>query len=339
MLADVDWELIDAWAEPERATRRGYWLETVDGVFPERLRRDAAAFHRIMQTAPREDLDVGDVVVDEDFVAELDRALLEAGRTRWTVLVREPSGACVGGTEVTFDARDPNIVHQQNTGIDRAHRGLGLARWAKAATLRRIRAELPAAQRVRTENASSNAVMLAINEAIGFAPMSTRTEWQAIPGPFVPRSVAGGMGQVRQVVWSGGSAAADDREPVRGSSVSLPKAWRTSVSTPNRARNSGSRPVSMSTLSCVSSSRRQSSPSRTNIVISRRKIRSPMTERRVVRTQSSPNQTPGGCPLLGGSPLQVADVEREYPGVLERTGDGGQRTIDVFLAVEVARNA
>ncbi len=150
----------------------------IDGVFPENLRADAATFHHIMQTAPREDLEVGDVLISPDDIAELDRALLEAGRSRWTALLRDSTGACVGGTEVTFEYWEPDLVLQQNTGIDPAHRGLGLAKWAKAAVLERVRRDRPEAQRVRTGNAFSNTPMLAINDALGFKVVGTRTEWQ-----------------------------------------------------------------------------------------------------------------------------------------------------------------
>ena len=185
VLADVDWTMIESWTRAERARDLGYRLEMIDGAFPEHLRADAATLHHIMQTAPREDLDVGDVIVDAEFVAELDRALIEAGRTRWTVFVRDPAGACVGGTEVTFESWDPGTVFQQNTGIDLAHRGLGLAKWAKAAMLERIRHERPEVGRVRTGNAFSNAPMLAINDALGFTVTNTRTEWQADVGDLL----------------------------------------------------------------------------------------------------------------------------------------------------------
>jgi mycothiol synthase len=178
-LADVDWTMVEDWARAGRARERGYQLEMIDGAFPEHLRADAATFHHIMQSAPRDGLDVGDMVIDADFVAELDRALQEAGRMRWTALIRDRTGGCVGGTEVTFDASDGVVVRQQNTGIDPSHRGLGLAKWAKAAMLDRIRHERPDAERIRTSNAVSNAAMLGINDALGFKAMSTRTEWQA----------------------------------------------------------------------------------------------------------------------------------------------------------------
>lgn len=177
-LADVDWPMIEDWAQAGRARELGYRSEMIDGAFPEHLRADAATFHRIMQTAPRDNLDVGDVLLDADHIAELDLSLLEAGRMRWTALVRDSIGACVGGTEVTFEPREPTVVLQQNTGIDPAHRGLGLAKWAKAAMLDRIRHERPEAERIRTDNAFSNAPMLAINDILGFNVISTRTEWQ-----------------------------------------------------------------------------------------------------------------------------------------------------------------
>jgi GNAT superfamily N-acetyltransferase len=102
-LAEVDWPMIEDWARARRAKQRGYRLEMIDGVFPEPLRPDAAKFHHIMQTAPRDDLDVGDVHVTADDIAELDQALLDAERLRWTALIRDSAGVCVGGTEVTFE--------------------------------------------------------------------------------------------------------------------------------------------------------------------------------------------------------------------------------------------
>ena len=93
--------------------------------------------------------------------------------------MRDPSGTCVGGTEVTFEPWEPLTVLQQNTGIDPRHRGLGLAKWAKAAMLERVRTDRPDVERVRTGNAFSNAPMVAINDLLGFRVTQSSTEWQA----------------------------------------------------------------------------------------------------------------------------------------------------------------
>ena len=177
-LDEVDWPMVQSWIDDGPIRASTYGLEIWEGPFPPHLRQDAATFHHIMQTAPRDDLAIGDVVLDEDHVAELDRNLAETGRQRWTIFVRDPEGACVGGTEVTFDSWDPDVVHQQNTGIDPAHRGQGLAKWAKGVMLARVREQLPAVRVIRTGNAFSNEPMLAINNALGFEVVEVRTEWQ-----------------------------------------------------------------------------------------------------------------------------------------------------------------
>lgn len=180
-LADVDWAMVASWAAAGRSRRAGYRLQMADGAYPPGLRADAVAFHRIMQSAPREELATEDLLIDAAFVGELDRALVEAGRTRWTILVRDHRGACVGGTQVMFDPAEPEVAYQQNTGVALDHRGAGLAKWVKAVMLQRVREERPGVTRVRTDNAQSNEPMLGINDQLGFRLVSTRTEWQADP--------------------------------------------------------------------------------------------------------------------------------------------------------------
>jgi len=177
-MSDVAWDLMQSWIDAVRARALGYRLDFWDGPFPGELAGDAAAFHHMVQAKPRDGLHLVDVILHADHVVELDRALVEAGRQRWTIFVRDVSGRCVGGTEVTFESWDPAVAVQQNTAIDRAHGGLGLAKWAKASMLDRIRRERPDVERVRTSNAFSNAPMLAINTALGFKIIQARTEWQ-----------------------------------------------------------------------------------------------------------------------------------------------------------------
>jgi len=178
-LDDVDWTLVADWSRAPHARRRGYRFEVIDGAYPDHALADAVTFHRIMQSAPREDLQIGDVELDSDFVTQRDRSMLEAGQQRWTILVRDANDVCVGGTEVTFDPSEPAIAFQHNTGIDLEHRGLGLAKWVKGSMLERIRVKRPDVTRIRTDNAYSNAAMIGINTALGFRTVSSRTEWQA----------------------------------------------------------------------------------------------------------------------------------------------------------------
>lgn len=179
VLEDVDWEQVGSWVAegPRRAV--GYRLESWDGPLPDHALDDAARLHHIMNTQPRDGLDVGDVNLNATQAAEVDRHLAESGRLRWTLFVRDPGGRCVGGTELTFEPWDPATVRQQNTVTDPEHRSRGLAKWAKAAMLLRLKNERPEVLCVRTSNAFSNEAMLAINAALGFDVVEVRTEWQA----------------------------------------------------------------------------------------------------------------------------------------------------------------
>jgi RimJ/RimL family protein N-acetyltransferase len=179
LLAGVDWAMVDRWIAEGPRRAPGYRIDTIISPLPPELYEDAATFHHIMNTQPRGDLDVGDVLITADDAASVDRSIIESGRGKWTMFVRDPDGTLVGGTEVTFEPWEPTVALQQNTGIHPAHRGRGLAKWAKAAMLDRLRAHRPEIVRVRTGNAFSNAPMLAINDALGFRVTASRTEWQA----------------------------------------------------------------------------------------------------------------------------------------------------------------
>jgi GNAT superfamily N-acetyltransferase len=177
-LGGLDWEMVRSWIDNGPRRAMGYRLEFWEGPFPANLLEDAAKFHHIMNTAPRDNLEVADTILEPEQVAEIDRHLAEAGRQRWTVFVRGPGGRCVGGTEMTFEAWEPAVGWQQNTAIHPDHRGQGLTKWAKASMLARIKDQRPEVNVVRTDNAFSNEPMLAINTALGFTAVEVRTEWQ-----------------------------------------------------------------------------------------------------------------------------------------------------------------
>jgi mycothiol synthase len=186
-LEDVDWGRVRTWAVEAAGRAAGYTTELWEGPLPVHLLDDAAHFHQLMNAQPRDDLAVGDVVIDSGQAAEVDRHLAESGRERWTLLVRDPRGRCVGGTELTFEPWQPATAQQQNTAVEPAHRGMGLAKWAKAAMLLRLRSQRPDVARVRTGNAFSNDAMLAINTALGFKITEVRTEWQGEAGELHER--------------------------------------------------------------------------------------------------------------------------------------------------------
>jgi GNAT superfamily N-acetyltransferase len=63
-----------------------------------------------------------------------------------------------------------------DTGTAAEHRGLGLATAVKLESLRRLQADHPEVWAVTTNNAETNAAMLAINRKLGFVPTATFTQ-------------------------------------------------------------------------------------------------------------------------------------------------------------------
>lgn len=70
--------------------------------------------------------------------------------------------------DANWDARFPERMHQQLTGVAPAWRGQGLAKAVKASMLRMVHARHPEVTTTITWNANVNAPMLSINQRLGF---------------------------------------------------------------------------------------------------------------------------------------------------------------------------
>jgi GNAT superfamily N-acetyltransferase len=99
----------------------------------------------------------------------------------------------VGYTELRLPLAQPWLADQGDTGVDPAHRGLGLGRWLKAAKALRLLDERPEVRAVETWNAGGNEPMLAINRAVGLGPACRWQRWgaQDLTGPTLGRKSAG----------------------------------------------------------------------------------------------------------------------------------------------------
>jgi mycothiol synthase len=191
-LRSVDRELVARWIADGPVRAPGYRLEFVVGRTPPELVSRVAAVLNVMNTAPREDLDIGDIPMTADLVRENEEAALAAGEQLWALYaVEESSGRFVGLTTIEIRPGTPDRVRVGDTGVDPEHRGRALGKWLKATITQRILDELPEVRWVITWNAGSNDAMLGINTELGFRTAAVHTTWQVATDQLRARLAAG----------------------------------------------------------------------------------------------------------------------------------------------------
>ena len=178
-LSDLDLALIERWQTEGAVRAAGFTLGIWDGAYPNDQLDAIAKLTDVMNTAPRENLDMEDMHTSPEQIRQREQMEAAMGVQRWTIYAAETgTGRFAGFTETTWKPSRPEVVSQGGTGVFPEFRGLGLGRWLKAAMLARILTDRPEAKFVRTGNADSNAAMLGINHALGFKLYMSTCVWQ-----------------------------------------------------------------------------------------------------------------------------------------------------------------
>jgi GNAT superfamily N-acetyltransferase len=177
-LKDLDRRLLQEWIAKATERAQDYALVCFDQICPDEWLAQFTDVISVMNTAPRAE-GVEDVVMTERQVRASEEAHLRRGGWGWTVCAcHRPSRRLVGYTELGGSCHRPWLAEQGDTGVEPAHRNLGLGRWIKATNALRLLEDRPSTQVVETWNAGLNAPMLAINEAMGFRLAAEWQEWR-----------------------------------------------------------------------------------------------------------------------------------------------------------------
>ncbi len=179
LLSELDRAMLDDWVAGAAERAADYSLVGFEERCPDDLLEPFVALWHVMNTAPRDDLDMEDWQLTPERFREQEARAIREGRRRWVVVARhDPSGELAGFTELGWAPWETDLVWQGDTGVDPAHREKGLGRWLKAVNLLRLLDERPEVTRIDTWNAGSNRPMLAINIALGFRPVKHYGDWQ-----------------------------------------------------------------------------------------------------------------------------------------------------------------
>ncbi|MHA2308653.1 MAG: GNAT family N-acetyltransferase [Candidatus Heimdallarchaeaceae archaeon] len=166
--ADVDWNMIEEWEKegPNRSPETK--LEFFYSIPDEIIEPYSKVYTETLNQQPLGDLDVKDIIYTPESLREMEKRRKELGRTHLTYITVEPNGEISGLTEMLYRPERENMIVQLLTGVKQDHRGRGLGKWLKAVMMLRIRKEFPSVSIITTDNATTNAPMLSINDRLGF---------------------------------------------------------------------------------------------------------------------------------------------------------------------------
>ena len=162
-------------AEPFAA---GYSLLSWLGVTPAEHLSHVVAVEAAMADAPRNDGMEPNVWTAER-VRESEETMVKHGLTLYTVAARhDATGEPAALTQMCTEEDTPDWAFQQMTAVRPEHRGHRLGLLVKIAMLDLLAVHEPAVRHIQTDNAGSNAHMVAINEQLGFRIAGTSRDWE-----------------------------------------------------------------------------------------------------------------------------------------------------------------
>ncbi len=157
----------------------GYRLTSWDGTVPDRLAEAFVGSRHAMDDMPMGGTDYGTVTWDLDRVRAAAAAIAERGDLLHTVAaIDESDGSIAGFTELVVPGDGKGDGQHYGTGVMPGHRGHGLGRWMKAASILQARERHPDLGGLLTDTADNNPYMMRINDALGYAPTHTTFEYQ-----------------------------------------------------------------------------------------------------------------------------------------------------------------
>ncbi|MFD9880428.1 GNAT family N-acetyltransferase [Streptomyces alboflavus] len=175
-LADADLPELTAATEKPHP---GYRLTAWEGMVPDELADTYAASRRAMDDMPMGAVDYGTVVWDVDRIRAAVDAVSARGDILHTVAAVDASdGTVTGFTELVVPGDGTGDAQHYGTAVLPEHRGHGLARWMKAASIVAARERHPHLGGLLTDTADNNPHMRRVNDELGYLPTHTAHEYQ-----------------------------------------------------------------------------------------------------------------------------------------------------------------
>jgi GNAT superfamily N-acetyltransferase len=170
---------ITALAEIIEEPHPGYRLTCWDGMVPDQLAGTFVASRHAMNDTPTGGVDFSAVPWDLERVRAAVGAVEKRGDVLHTVVaISETDGAIAGYTELAVPGDGTSDAQHYGTAVLPEHRGHGLSRWMKAASIRHARERYPLLDGLLTDTADNNPRIRRVNDSLGYLPTHTTYEYQ-----------------------------------------------------------------------------------------------------------------------------------------------------------------
>ena len=169
---------IQEWVDEAAPHHQGYTIETFVGAVPDELVESLCVLlGQLAVDAPTGDVDFEEEAVTPKRYAEMVATIEAMGRARYETVALTPERQVVAQSTLAVSLESSPTVYQWGTFVHREHRGHKLGLATKAVNLRAVQAVRRDLTLVTTQNAETNAYMVAINERMGFRPIEVAAEF------------------------------------------------------------------------------------------------------------------------------------------------------------------
>lgn len=165
---DIDWQMVELWNKEGQERSPQTKLVKYSSIPEDIIDQFSRVFTETYNQQPWGELDDVAIRFTPDYFKHREKAFEVAGAKWIAFLTIEEDGQISGLTEMIKGPVFKTMITQELTGVKEEYRGRGLGKWLKAAMLLKIKEDFPEVTTIRTENATTNAPMLSINERLGF---------------------------------------------------------------------------------------------------------------------------------------------------------------------------
>ena len=169
-------EKIDAWLAEAPAKFPNLRIEFCIDVPDDLLEEFAAFFTQMLNDMPAKS-ELGDTTITAASV-KLDQESEKLGNCcAYRYLIFNEANQLIAMTNVSVNRRQPEVMNQFMTGVKEEYRGRGLSKWLKAAMFKKLLADFPKLEKIKTDTQPENHPSRELSKQMGYKRLGVEKDF------------------------------------------------------------------------------------------------------------------------------------------------------------------